>query len=499
MLQNRESVFKHKKKSTPWHFYRSITPNLTVQYVDIPSIYLRKFTPDGSKLIGFSHDQHSLLVYNYKGIAAAGEVLSESGVGNKEWISNDMLHNFARYHLHREFSVFLENGRYVLIAAMLPYAAHALPPSDYLRYPDIYDRVVPYTYLFSVVDLKLGIISDQVILPHDAITMSHNHGVSVYGNTIAILSRLYQCVHIFELVNGVLVRQEQIGPRPRGHMSNIDEDIGPINVNSKLAITHIKQRVLSFLYKQFECDDMMTREQKCVNYQKFYKNFSFIEFMVMEKMQLIDNEFMLLRYEERPGVNDIMESMTPRRLFVFYSISSENVVGVYQEESAKFLNIVLKYNDTFCNVRSFQTGAGPLSSTNQIVRKTIQSLAKSPALLHEAVIRFNQSVPISSQSFTTTPYLNCNLFCYDEKAVSPMERPKICSTSPIQFLDKASGLIAFRLNSQARMPVDLSAPRELCAFIFHPYEPLVISIQKCMHRYTFNVHIYNQSTIVKQY
>lgn len=74
MLQNRESGYTRNKLSQApqlsyeRQFYKAITPCLTVGIV-IPPVYLRKFTPDGSKLLGFSHDQRSFIgmlkIFNY--------------------------------------------------------------------------------------------------------------------------------------------------------------------------------------------------------------------------------------------------------------------------------------------------------------------------------------------------------------------------------------------------------------------------------------------------
>ena len=46
--------------------------------------------------------------------------------------------------------------------------------------------------------------------------------------------------------------------------------------------------------------------------------------------------------------------------------------------------------------------------------------------------------------------------------------------------------------------ISLQPSRELVAFIFHPYEPFIISIQKLASRYVVNFHIYNEASVVKQ-
>ncbi|EDW60685.2 DET1 homolog [Drosophila virilis] len=535
MLQNRESGFTRNKFSqTPQlsyerQFYKAITPCLTVG-ISIPPVYLRKFTPDGSKLLAFSHDQRSFIVYSYKGLGTSGvsQLLSEAGVGSAETYIDRIDGNHlrstifeqlfkpkyvlrlcqgdsARFYLHREFSVFLEDSRYVLLAGMCILQGCNLAVSDYERYPDVFDKVDPFSYIFYVVDLQQGVVTDEVRLPQDAISLSHNHGISVHGHTIAILSRLRQSIYIYELVNGRLIKQEhEIGPRP---LHCAFQDVSSmfmvmLDVNTLLPITHIKQRVLSFLYRQIQPDSPQASQK----YQDFYKNFDFIENMIIEKMQLIDSDFLLLRYEERPKDSDVTpilvtgEPQPPRRLYVFYAMSSEEVLGVYHDDSVDLLQIVVQFYDKLCNVRSLQTGDAPSSpSSHYFMQQNCINPNKSAPFMRQAALRYNPTVPVSTQSFSTSPYLNYNVFSYDDKLISPLERPKACSVEPIVFRDRATNLIKFRFNTKAHRPPSQFTPRELCAFICHPFEPLVLSIQKCMHVYSYKLHIYNHGTVVEQF
>ena len=50
----------------------------------------------------------------------------------------------------------------------------------------------------------------------------------------------------------------------------------------------------------------------------------------------------------------------------------------------------------------------------------------------EATRRLLALLPISAQSYSCTPYLDLSLFSYDDKWISPMERPKGCGEHPIR-------------------------------------------------------------------
>ena len=108
----------------------------------------------------------------------------------------------------------------------------------------------------------------------------------------------------------------------------------------------------------------------------------------------------------------------------------------------------------------------------------------------EARKRVLAQLPISAQSYTVSPYLDLNLFSYDEKWVSVMERPKACGEHPIQFYGRECGLLKFRIYAglQGRQPPPPSA-RRLVAFIFHPTDPFAISVQRTNLEYVVNFHV----------
>nr|NP_524784.1 abnormal oocyte [Drosophila melanogaster]AAF53040.1 abnormal oocyte [Drosophila melanogaster] len=525
LLQNRESGYTNVGQQPGRMpllayerlFYKCITPCLTIDSITIPPIYLRKFTPDGRKLLAFSQDQRSLLIYSYGGssCAAVGELIRQADVGSGECFSsqdtilksriferlfptketlNLCQGDFGLYYLHREFSVFLEEGRYAMLAAMTVVRG-ALPVDDYVRYPDLFDKVDAFSYVFFLVDLKLGVVTDRLILPNDSIVIAHNHGISVFGSTVMMMSRLHQCVYVYWVNDGKFHQQETIGPRPRDFIEKATTDFDNLDATTVLPITHIKQRVLSFLYRKInDKSGNPTESQK-----SFYKNFEYIEHMIMERMHLVNNELLMLRYEERPNGTDTMPMATsPRRLYVFYTITGEEVVGVYPEYSVNLLQILLQFNDYMSNDRSLQFGDAPSLPMHFFLRHTFADSNESVSVDRHTALRFNPSVPLSSQSLSSSPYLKFNEFRYDSRYVSPLEQPHRCCNDPIVFLDRATDSIKFRLHATARRHLNPLAPRELCAFIWHPFDPLVLSIQKCMNSYVYHVHLYNHSTIVEK-
>lgn len=135
----------------------------------------------------------------------------------------------------------------------------------------------------------------------------------------------------------------------------------------------------------------------------------------------------------------------------------------------------------------------------------------------EATKRLLTQLPIPSQSYSNSPYLDFSVFSYDDKWVSMLERPKggsneqdnsslryltkmkyllpACGEYPIRFFARDSGLLKFRicpgLQDRRTQP-----SRRLVAFTFHPYEPFAISVQRIDNDYVVNFHIRNCETVV---
>ncbi|KNC24202.1 hypothetical protein FF38_02173 [Lucilia cuprina] len=524
------------------NFYKSITPRLTVQNVDKPHGFLRKFSPDGQYLLAFTNDQKSLDVYHYQGIASVAELLSQQpaecitaadhslqSLRIRQELFNSLFKKkfnlpiirstgAARHYLNREFSIFLDDGRYVLLASI---SGGSIFPNylAYHQYPDLFDDTELYDYTFYLVDLRTGRICDTYKLEHDFIVLSHNHSVSVYDRTLAILSTYRQCIELVEvdIIGAKLKRLYTVGPfgsdldrdRIFAHIQTTNISLNPCH---NLPFSHLKQKILAFMYR--EIMELKSPHERQLQLREFYKNFAQVERMIILKMQLIDSDNLLLRYEKRQtqmplemivgsNVDHVNKSF---KIYVFYNITRQEVLKIYSKDSVELLQMLRNYCDDFRNVHSLQIPWHASSpSNNDFFRAAFdQALNSFAGGIAEAAARFNPTLPISAQSFSTSPYLDYSLFNYDDRYISTLERPRLNSLEPIRFWDRTTGLLKFRVfleqPTEAR-PVDfefIANPRDLVTFIFHPYEPFFISIQKFISRYVINFHMYNSSTITKK-
>eukprot|EP00123_Amoebidium_parasiticum_P005721 comp16853_c1_seq2/m.15319 comp16853_c1_seq2/g.15319 ORF comp16853_c1_seq2/g.15319 comp16853_c1_seq2/m.15319 type:complete len:186 (-) comp16853_c1_seq2:369-926(-) len=93
-----------------------------------------------------------------------------------------------------------------------------------------------------------------------------------------------------------------------------------------------------------------------------------------------------------------------------------------------------------------------------------------------AVKRLTGIFPIPCQNYNQSPYLDFGLYSYDEKVVSPYERPYACSDYPPKFYSRQTGAFKFKLDPSSAE--SSSVPRKrFVQYSFHPFLPLVVSAQ----------------------
>lgn len=97
--------------------------------------------------------------------------------------------------------------------------------------------------------------------------------------------------------------------------------------------------------------------------------------------------------------------------------------------------------------------------------------------------RILSHLPTNSQMLSPSPYLDAQLFQYDEKLISAMIRPRPYIEAPLKFAARRSGKTRFKLQPPA---TDVAAPangasrsmRHIVAYHFHPWLPLVLCVSQ---------------------
>ena len=217
-------------------FYTNVFPNFTVVNVEKPPCFLRKFSPDGRYFIAFSADQTAIEIYSFGGSGAAEDLL-KSVQGDVATSANDRKTNliraklFERFfklkyttivatsegHLNRECSLFTDDGRYVIVGSSqyVPEHPHPLFYDANRNSESVFtepQRFPLEDYSLHIVELETGHLCDSRHFKYDKIFLSHNQGLYLYKDTLAVLSVKQQTIHIFHITPcGKFVDVRRIG------------------------------------------------------------------------------------------------------------------------------------------------------------------------------------------------------------------------------------------------------------------------------------------------
>ncbi|XP_066251302.1 DET1 homolog isoform X1 [Euwallacea similis] len=505
----------NRRPGTIRQFYQTVYPNFTVINAEKPPCFIRKFTPDGKFAIAFSSDQSSLEVYRYKGPAAAADLLQRIGDLDKpdktivDDIKKKIFYRFFELkhsinittteQLNRECSLFSDDGRYVIIGSA-SYIPDEIRPHFYEIYTNN-EAVTPTMrspleeYTLHLVDLHLGKLCDTRKFKVDKIFLSHNQGLYLYKDTLAVLSVQHQMIHIFQILDGMFVDVRKIGRFCYEDDLYLYNSVYPNERAFKdSSINSLKHRLLTFLHKRASYISSTTKDPTEV--RKFFHYFENFKSLRMWKMQLLDENHLLVKYasEEVVSMKQTDANSSDPKFFVVYNITESRVLAVYENSSAELANLYENFTDNFRNAclhSETQFTCSPSNNTYARLhyrryRHTI--MAAKFGGKAEAIRRILAYLPISAQSYTTSPYLDYSLFSYDDKWISLMERPKQCGEHPIRFNSRGSGYLKFRLYVDNHKNVGSTA-RRLVAFTFHPTDPFAVSVQRTNSEYIVNFHV----------
>lgn len=353
-----------------------------------------------------------------------------------------------------------------------------------------------------IIDLIEGRITDSIEFKNDKIILSHNQGLYLYNDTLAVLSIQHQTIHIYHILEGTFMHVRQIG------RFCCDEEkflYTSTSGNSNRAfreptINSLKHRILVFLFQQakarYDAGDQIAL-------RKYYLNFDQFLGLRMWKMQLLDEDHLLIKYSDEAVVTlKVQEPNSHASFFVIYNIWEKKIYGVHSNISEDLLYLFENFTDSFRNSKLSLYSQWTCSPSNNIYANLLHQRFKQTIISAkgggnvEATKRINAQLPISAQSYSSSPYLDLSLFSYDDKWVSIMERPKAASEFPIKFFARDSGLLRFRIHAVAVQKSALPG-RRLVAFCFHPFQPFAISVQRINTDYIVNFHLWNSNVKVK--
>ncbi|UYV78531.1 DET1 [Cordylochernes scorpioides] len=400
--------------------------------------------------------------------------------------------------------IILDVHRYVIVGS-----ASYVPEEQHPPFFDIYtnnESVSPNPhspledYSLHLVDIHLGRLCDKRTFKVDKIFLSHNQGLYLYKGTLAVLSVQHQTIHIFQVTpDGNFLNVRTIGrfcyeDDEYLYSCSLIHNFTNYRPYREMTINSLKHRLLCFLYQQAR--DQSEAEGNLQHIRKFFQHFDQFCQLRMWKMQLLDENHLLIKYanEEVITLRHVDPNSQPS-FYVVYNLVSTQVMAVYENTSEQLLELFENFCDLFRNSALHSEAQLTCSPSNNLHARLNQQRFKQTIInarfggQTEAIKRLLAQLPISSQSYSSSPYLDLSLFSYDDKWVSVMERPKPCGDYPIRFYARDSGLLKFKIHAGVQDRNPPPAARRLVAFTFHPQDPFAISVQRTNAEYVVNFHI----------
>uniref|UniRef100_A0ABK0L731 DET1 partner of COP1 E3 ubiquitin ligase n=1 Tax=Rattus norvegicus TaxID=10116 RepID=A0ABK0L731_RAT len=416
-IQNQNVIHRLERRrissgraGTHWHqvrvFHQNVFPNFTVVNVEKPPCFLRKFSPDGRYFIAFSSDQTSLEIYEYQGCQAAedllqgyeGEILSNGNDQRSVSIRGRLFERFFVLlhitnvaangeHLNRECSLFTDDCRCVIVgsAAYLPDEPH---PPFYEVYRNS-ESVTPNPrspledYSLHIIDLHTGRLCDTRTFKCDKVVLSHNQGLYLYKNILAILSVQQQTIHVFQVTpEGTFIDVRTIGrfcyeddlltvsavfPEVQR-----DSQTGMANPFRDPFINSLKHRLLVYLWRRAEQDGSAMAKRR------FFQYFDQLRQLRMWKMQLLDENHLFIKYTSEDVVTLRVTDPSQASFFVVYNMVTTEVIAVFENTSDELLELFENFCDLFRNATLHSEVQFPCSASSNNFARQIQRRLFSP-------------------------------------------------------------------------------------------------------------------------
>ncbi|XP_030470851.2 light-mediated development protein DET1 isoform X1 [Syzygium oleosum] len=501
-------------------FYENLVPSHTIYDIECPDHSFRKFTEDGHYLISFSRNNQDLIVYRPRWPSFCckeencmhdlpqkakrfdsffTELYSVSLASNNELICKD----FFLYLGSNHFGVFVTSTAPLHDAPSSGEAVPGIPSIDNIT--------------FHLLRLEDGDVLDKKVFHNDFINLSHNMGVFLYDDLLAIVSLRFQTIHILQIRDsGNLVDVRAIGKFCREDdelFLNSNAQYMPVSDQSQLhhsenhVETHahqnqlyqnssflsgIKQRLLSFIFRAVwnqESDDIL-RVQSLK--KKFYFHFQDYVDLIIWKVQFLDRHHLLIKFGSVDGGLLVSRNADQHHaFFAVYNMETTEIVAFYQNSAEELYLFFEMFCDHFHPQSRNSLHMNFISShSNNIYAFEQLRGIKKKATFTQFVKKMLGSLPFSCQSQSPSPYFDQSLFRYDEKLISAIDRHRQSTDHPIKFITRRQPCtLKFKIKTGPEAGSADGRTKKISSFLFHPFLPLALSIQQTLFSQpSINIH-----------
>lgn len=226
-------------------------------------------------------------------------------------------------------------------------------------------------YTLHLIDLQQGKLCDTRQFKVDKIFLSHNQGLYLYKDTLAVLSIQHQMIHIYQILDGMFVDVRKIG------RFCYEDDLYCYNLvypNERAFKDHnissLKHRVLTFLYKR--AAHLSKETNNPTELRRFYHYFDNFLSLKLWKMQLLDEDHLFIKYASEDVVTlKTLDVNSQPQFFVVYNMKESKVLAIYENTSKKLLDCFENFCDYFRNACIYNETQFTCSPSNNLYARLL--------------------------------------------------------------------------------------------------------------------------------
>ncbi|CAL8468423.1 g7963 [Coccomyxa elongata] len=254
----------------------------------------------------------------------------------------------------------------------------------------------------------------------------------------------------------------------------LEEEDGAAGPRGGVLIEGIKHRILAFLFLERYRDGRAPSD----GLRRFFYSFDAYATLVIWKVQFLDRSRLLLSM----GLRNATQVRSNSAYFlVVYDRESGCVVGFYDNKNEALLALYLQHTPYFhaaCMSTPWARYVTPCPTSLHLPDPS-HPQSPQPWSQSQVVRRILANVPATAQALCTSPFLDANLFSYDDKLISATLRMRGYTEQPLKFVSRAYPAASrFKVQPLTTPPAQQPGRplKQLVAHHFHPVLPLVVCL-----------------------
>eukprot|EP00045_Choanoeca_perplexa_P006988 m.61379 g.61379 ORF g.61379 m.61379 type:complete len:556 (+) comp13873_c0_seq2:130-1797(+) len=505
------------------HFHQCIYPNTTrTAFAQPINLGIECFTPDGRYLLAFSVNAASheaqLEVLCRRNIASA-TCFEEAFVVKHQVLLQQPIHT-----VQRDLLLFPPDTPFVIIATREQLLGPVLLDDNRQSLKGLKIRM---KVRFLVINYVTNDVVDQLVFDNDHIVLGAGLGVTFKGGHLAITSLRYQELRLYHLRqdgllthavtigqhclpdDGMVLEQTRHPDRAARSQQAPSQPVGLASLSQHLRtastspftessmLTGFQQKMMTCLYQQALTSNTL---------RSFYFHFEDYLQLVLWQASLINHRLVVFklgasnlllkcRNEGNPWHSSTLNVPGMLCYFAFYDFTTGTMLAVLDNSNKQLLETYQASAELFQSRPPYRHGTGHRTASdsrwyNEHFEEMLIYLLTSRNGGYNQAIRRSLSMylpTIAAPSAVCSPLLDRDLYSFDAKAVI---KQRHTTTDLVKFQSRQRQRMTFSLDPNPS-PIEGLDPslRRRTTFCFHPFLPLVLTIQMVATRQGQRVHV----------